>query len=344
MLQVLTVQLLDDSVATRMATLSWFSMLHAKMPIETFERIREIAPALLKSLSDSADKVVRRDLKLLAELSTCTSDPPNALEAKEADAFFNSFIVDLLRLFSTDKELLEYRGSFIIRHLSTFVNAEKVYRALADNLLQEEDLEFANRMVQNLNLILLTSPELHQLRASLKNISTPESKSLFCILYRTWCHNPVATFSLCLLTQVYEHACELLGKFGELEVTVSFLVEVDKLIQLIESPIFTFLRLQLLEPQRYAYLVKALYGILMLLPQSSAFHTLKNRLDSMPTIISSLQMLQSNSSAKSKSKSGDMRKTIDFKELGAHFDEVQKLSVGAIANGHQTRMGRLQAL
>ena len=63
------------------------------------------------------------------------------------------------------------------------------------------------------------------------------------------------------LTQVYEHACELLGKFGEIEVTVSFLVEVDKLIQLLESPIFTYLRLQLLEPQRYAYLVKVRYWV-----------------------------------------------------------------------------------
>jgi vacuole morphology and inheritance protein 14 len=45
------------------------------------------------------------------------------------------------------------------------------------------------------------------------------------------------------------------------------LTEVDKLIQLLESPIFTYLRLQLLEPQRYAHLVKALYGLLMILPQ-----------------------------------------------------------------------------
>jgi vacuole morphology and inheritance protein 14 len=52
-----------------------------------------------------------------------------------------------------------------------------------------------------------------------------------------------------------------------LQVTVGFLVELDKLTQLLESPIFTYLRLQLLEPQRYAYLVKALYGVLMLLPQ-----------------------------------------------------------------------------
>lgn len=49
------------------------------------------------------------------------------------------------------------------------------------------------------------------------------------------------------------------------------LVEVDKLIQLLESPIFTYLRLQLLEPQQHAYLVKALYGLLMILPQSRAY-------------------------------------------------------------------------
>jgi hypothetical protein len=44
-------------------------------------------------------------------------------------------------------------------------------------------------------------------------------------------------------------------------------VQVDKLIQLIESPIFTYLRLQLLQPNSYAHLIKCLYGLLMLLPQ-----------------------------------------------------------------------------
>ena len=37
------------------------------------------------------------------------------------------------------------------------------------------------------------------------------------------------------------------------------------------------LRLQLLEPEQHPSLIKALCGILMLLPQSPAFHTLKNR-------------------------------------------------------------------
>ncbi|KAL0958612.1 hypothetical protein HGRIS_013952 [Hohenbuehelia grisea] len=57
------------------------------------------------------------------------------------------------------------------------------------------------------------------------------------------------------------------------------LVQVDKLVQLIESPAFTYLRLQLLEPERYPHLFKCLYGLLMLLPQSSAFISLRNRLN-----------------------------------------------------------------
>jgi vacuole morphology and inheritance protein 14 len=66
--------------------------------------------------------------------------------------------------------------------------------------------------------------------------------------------------------------------------TVNLLIQVDKLVQLIESPVFTYLRLQLLEPEKYPYLYKCMYGILMLLPQSSAFAALKNRLNSVSSI------------------------------------------------------------
>lgn len=46
----------------------------------------------------------------------------------------------------------------------------------------------------------------------------------------------------------------------------------------------TDLRIQLLEPERYPHLYKCLYGLLMLLPQSSAFAALKNRLNSVSAI------------------------------------------------------------
>ncbi|KAG2351539.1 vacuolar protein 14 C-terminal Fig4p binding-domain-containing protein [Suillus spraguei] len=43
---------------------------------------------------------------------------------------------------------------------------------------------------------------------------------------------------------------------ADLEITVPLLIQVDKLVQLIESPVFTYLRLQLLEPERYPYFYK----------------------------------------------------------------------------------------
>ena len=83
--------------------------------------------------------------------------------------------------------------------------------------------------------------------------------------------------------------------------TVNMLIQIDKLVQLLESPVFTCkciscrrstsmlicrtdLRLQLLEPEKYPHLYKCLYGLLMLLPQSSAFAALKNRLNSVSAI------------------------------------------------------------
>lgn len=44
------------------------------------------------------------------------------------------------------------------------------------------------------------------------------------------------------------------------------------------------LRLQLLEPEKYPYLFKCLYGLLMLLPQSSAFMSLRNRLNAVSSL------------------------------------------------------------
>ncbi|KAJ3046902.1 hypothetical protein HK102_013067, partial [Quaeritorhiza haematococci] len=185
------------------------------------------------------------------------------------DEYFSGFMMRLLSLFATDRKLLETRGSLIIRHLCLSLNPERIYRTFAEVLERDEkDLDFASTMVQNLNIILITAPELVELRRKLKNLDTREGLALFTALYKSWCHNAVAAFSLCLLAQAYEHASHLLHIFGtELEITVNFLIQIDKLVQLLESPVFTYLRLQLLEPDRYPHLFKCLYGILMLLPQ-----------------------------------------------------------------------------
>ncbi|KAI4205253.1 MAG: hypothetical protein LQ350_000575 [Teloschistes chrysophthalmus] len=269
----LTLHFLNEHEATRVASLAWLIMLHRRAPGKVLATNDGTFPALLKTLSDPAEAVVTRDLQLLSQISK-NSD----------DGYFNLFMTNLLQLFCTDRRLLETRCNLIIRQLCVSLSAERIYRTLADCLEKDEDLEFASIMVQNLNNNLMTAPELADLRKRLRNLETRDGQTFFVALFRSWCHNAVATFSLCLLAQAYEQAYNLLQIFAELEMTVNMLIQIDKLVQLLESPVFTYLRLQLLEPEKYPHLYKCLYGVLMLLPQSSAFAALKNRLNSVSAI------------------------------------------------------------
>lgn len=269
----LTTHFLNDHEDTRVAAIDWLSILHRKSPQKTAAANQGMFPVLLQTLIDPSEAVVKKDLALLSQISKSSQD-----------SYFTSFMVDLLKLFATDKRLLETRGNLIIRQLSLDLSAERIYRTLADCLEKDEDVEFASIMVQNLNNNLITAPELADLRKRLRNLETRDGQVFFVALFRSWCHNAVATFSLCLLAQAYEHAYNLLQIIAELEMTVNMLVQIDKLVQLIESPVFTYLRLQLLEPERFPHLYKCLYGVLMLLPQSSAFAALKNRLNSVSAI------------------------------------------------------------
>ena len=221
---------------------------------------------------DCNEQVVRLDLEVLARISINS-------EGKIEKKHFEMVLQHLLRLFAGDVAFLERRGSLIIRQLSLLLNGEAVYRAFAALLKDHEDLEFASLMVQTLNLILLTSTELFELRASLKHcLATPQGRDLFLSLYGCWTHNPVATLALCLLSQAHALAASLALSISEIEITVGLLMQLDKLVQLLESPIFVHLRLMLLQPHKHVELVKALYGILMLLPQSTSFSALSTRL------------------------------------------------------------------
>lgn len=309
----LTFQFLSEHEETRVAALKWLLMLHQKAPRKILSMDDGTFPALLKTLSDPSEEVIKHDLQLLAQISSSSEE-----------GYFKAFMNSLLELFSTDRRLLDQRGSLIIRQLCMSLNTERIYRSFAEILEKEEDLEFASIMVQKLNIILITSPELVEFRKRLKNLESKDGQALFSILYRSWCHNAVAVLSLCLLAQAYEHASNLLQIFADLEITVQLLVQIDKLVQLIESPVFTYLRLQLLEPEKYPYLFKCLYGLLMLLPQSSAFMSLRNRLNAVSSLgfvhIAPRSTVASGTLA---TRSKIVRDEIKWVELLGHFRNVQ---------------------
>ena len=235
----LILQFLNESENTRVAALTWLIMLHRKAPRKVVAFNDGTFPALLKTLSDPSEIVVTKDLQLLSQISR-----------NSEDSYFTSFMVNLLQLFSTDRHLLEVRGNLIIRQLCLNLSPERIYRTLAECLEKEEDLEFASIMVQNLNNNLITAPELSELRKRLRNLDSKDGQLFFVALFRSWCHNAVSTFSLCLLAQAYEQAYNLLQIFAELEMTVNMLIQIDKLVQLLESPVFTCKFLFINESQR----------------------------------------------------------------------------------------------
>ncbi|KAF9498847.1 ARM repeat-containing protein [Pleurotus eryngii] len=308
----LTLHFMSEFEDTRVAALKWLIMLHQKAPKKILGMNDGTFPALLKTLSDNSEEVIKHDLQLLAQISSSSEE-----------TYFKAFMNNLLELFSTDRRLLETRGSLIIRQLCLNLNTERIYRTFAEILEKEDDLEFASVIVQKLNIILITSPELADFRKRLKSLETrQDGQALFTTLYKSWCHNAVALFSLCLLAQAYEHASSLLYIMAELEITVQMLVQVDKLVQLIESPVFTYLRLQLLEPERHPHLFKCLYGLLMLLPQSSAFISLRNRLNAVNSA-GFLHIAPKSSMGGLSTRSKIGRDEIKWQELLTHFRSVQ---------------------
>jgi vacuole morphology and inheritance protein 14 len=220
---------LNEHEETRAAALSWLTILHRKAPPSQKLVIDDSTfPALLKTLSDTSEQVVLRDLALLSQISKGSDDTK-----------FGSFMVSLLSLFSTDRKLLETRGNLIIRQLCLSLNPERIFRTIADCLEKDDDVEFASIMIQNMNNNLITAPELSDMRRRLRNLDNRDGQSFFVVLFRSWCHNAVATLSLCLLAQAYEQAYHLLTIFADLEMNLNMLIQIDKLVQLLESPVFT---------------------------------------------------------------------------------------------------------
>lgn len=283
----------------RITSLDWLIFLYSKNPHEFFRAISETQhgdskdafdlTSLIKSSADSSNEVILKVLQLLSQISESNQD------------FFKSFMVKLIRFFeadglesSVDKRshqqaaLPRSKIEFIIRKLCLTLSSEKIYKTVSEVLASYDEgkVEFLSSIVVTLNNILLTTQELAEFRKKLKNLDVYkiEDWNLFASLFQSWCHSPPSALSLCLLSSNYELSYLIIKNLAELEVTFQLLTQLDILVQLLETPIFLKLRLQLLEPEKNPHLYKTLYGILMILPQSSTFNTLLNRLSSLPHI------------------------------------------------------------
>ncbi|KAG7696088.1 hypothetical protein KL930_003114 [Ogataea haglerorum] len=296
----LTLQFLNEKESTRLASLDWLIMLHEKDPIKFLEHSDNTFVTLLKAMNDQSDKVINKDLELLSKISNQTDD-----------RYFQSFMVDLLNLFKRDRKLLDTRADFIIRTVCKSLDAERIYKSLSKVLSEEEsNLSFLSIMIQILNNNLIIAPELTALR---QKLIRGDDFDLFKTLFKCWSLNSASVLCLTLLTSNYKLSYKIVLDLANYEVSLNLLIQLDLLIQLLESPVFARLRLDLLNPQKNKYLFKCLYGLLMLLPQSNSFRTLQNRLNSITPIVH-LQFEDDH----------DEKPSRDDAELLGYFDGSQK--------------------
>jgi vacuole morphology and inheritance protein 14 len=129
----LTLQFLNEYEETRLAALKWLMMLHNKVPNKILTLEDGTFPALLKTLSDDSEAVIRYDLELLSQISL-----RSLVNTEEEGYYFRHFMWNLLSLFGTDRNLLESRGNLIVRILCKNLNAERIFKSFAEYLEADE--------------------------------------------------------------------------------------------------------------------------------------------------------------------------------------------------------------
>ena len=180
-----------------------------------------------------------------------------------------------------------------------------------------QDLKFVSSFVQHMNHVLLNSEETQSVREILKDCcmeaSSPSVSErdrrrvrIFHILLHSWSHNLGAVLSLCLWSGAFCTAALFLQNMNPLDVNLVFLLEIDRLVELLERPLFRHLNIRMLEHDSHPHhshqlhhhhpldqsmnednsegsgtmLFRALKSLLMILPQSTAYRVLAARLNS----------------------------------------------------------------
>lgn len=273
-----------QSVPQRTACLQWICMLLAQNPAQMLQRdmLHRLFSPLFGTLMLPDDEVVVAALRVLAQIMEGRDQKEDEKEDSEGDDTFTVVAKRLLKLFASDKKMLESRGRLMIRQLCGHLDPRRLYVTVARAIDKEIDIQFAQQLVQTFSWILLTATETKVLRDELARDSGSrdgqQASPLFLELLKPWFHNPVSALALCLWAQQFELATQLTARFAALEPTLDLLKQLDQLVHLLESPVFSSLRLKLLEPKRHPELLRCLLGLAMLLPQASAFHTLRERI------------------------------------------------------------------
>jgi vacuole morphology and inheritance protein 14 len=115
-----------------------------------------------------------------------------------------------------------------------------------DGVPRPSDLKFVSACIQNMNHVIFNREETLALRELLKdcficNTHTEDyhrRSRLFQILHHSFSHNIAATVTLCLWVGAYWTAYLVINTINPLDINLIFLLEIDRLIEMLERPLF----------------------------------------------------------------------------------------------------------
>lgn len=257
--------LLTTCIPTLLIAIEFTSILISHTPAASVGKsqldISTLRENLLKALRYDHEQVIEEVIRVLLQLATIGNET-------------ESVIRDILKVIHNTPGFLDNRGSFVIRTLCKYESADVVFSCLACSLIKD-DPDFNSLVVQLMEVILLTGEETVFLRKRLRGFAywtrrpSENDSHLFDVLFRAFCCNSVSCLALCWFTEEYQVAERIVDTLSSHHLSMSFLLQADKLIKLLETPIFVHLRLHLVDRDNPAQkaMWRSICGFMMLLPQ-----------------------------------------------------------------------------
>ena len=204
---------------------------------------------------------------------------------------FNDIIDIIIQKFIESPGMINTYGILILKELLKTFKVKNLFEQIIKILLNKNnnDIYFIMKMIYLLNKFLIVEEEANDIRNLLTKVAGTKEKTIedfFYDIFSLWSYNPFCTLILVLLSNCFELGYALIICISKMELKTEDYIELAQVVQVFESSIFNNVRIKLLNPNKFPYLIKTLYAILLLLPQGQAFDALTTRLRCLEIIFS----------------------------------------------------------
>jgi len=268
--------------------LEWTNQLYNQFESKLFVNEDEYIRKLVHIIPENNKNII---VKILNTLCLICSKQPSYI-----DSVINLIIQKLYKC----QDLIPSCGIIILKTLSNTIDIFNIVTIISDQLLKTKDIDFVIKLTKTLNMFLLfdkkcqklineLSKKRYMLYKSNENNNSINDKNkidnnLFEKLFCLWAFNPFMTVLLTMYCNYFELSYYLTLELSKMKLQESDYIELCQIVQIFESSIFNSIRIKLIRPKKNIFLVKTLYALLMLLPQSNSFDALNSRIQSVKAL------------------------------------------------------------